>query len=430
MAEQRVVETVPTVEPQEEGSFFSEHPKLKYGLIFVVLLIIAGVVFVWSYYSVRESTDNAQIEGHIYMVSARLGGTILRINVADNQRVEAGAVLAEIDPRDYDVALERARADLAAAQASREASQAQVPITSTSTSSRLSETQAVVSAAQAEVTGAETQRSAAEARANSARARVRQVQANHQRAARDVERLRPLLEKEEISKQQFDVAEATATALQAEVESAQAQVVEAEEGIRVAASHVDEAKARLLQARAAEQGAGSGSQQVQAARAQSLSAAARVKQAEAALAQNQLNLEYTRILAPVSGVVSRKSVEVGQTVQAGQPLMAVVSLDDIWVTANFKETQLDDIRPGQKAVISVDAYGGRKYNGHVQSIAGATGAKFSLLPPENASGNFVKIVQRVPVKIVFEKGQDPEHVLRPGMSVEPTVFTGETGSSR
>ncbi len=429
MAEQRALVTDPTAEPEEGGSFFSEHPKLKYGLAAVVILIIAGVVLVWSYYSVRESTDNAQIEGHIYMVNARLGGTILRINVADNQRVEAGAVLAEIDPRDYDVALERARADLAAAQASREASQVQVPITSTSTSSRLSETQAVVSAAQAEVTGAETQRSAAEARANSARARVRQVQANYRRAARDVERLRPLLEKEEISKQQFDVAEATATALQAEVESAQAQVVEAEEGIRVAASHVDEAQARLLQARAAEQGAGSGSQQVQAARAQSLSAAARVKQAEAALAQNQLNLEYTRILAPVSGVVSRKSVEVGQTIQASQPLMAVVSLDDIWVIANFKETQLNDIRPGQKAVISIDAYGGRKYKGHVESIAGATGAKFSLLPPENASGNFVKIVQRVPVKIVFEKGQDPDHLLRPGMSVEPTVFTGKTGLS-
>ncbi len=430
MAEQTVVVRDPAVEPEEEGSFFSEHPRLKYLLLGVLLLIVAGVYFIWSHYSVRESTDNAQIEGHIYMVNARVGGTILRINVEENQRVEAGTVLAEIDPRDYNVALARAQADLAAAEASREASRVQVPITSTSTTSQLSEAQAVVSAAQAEVTAAETQKSAAEARANSARAKVRQVQANYERATRDVERLRPLLQKEEVSKQQFDVTQATATALQAEVESAQAQVLEDEEGIRVAASHVEQAKARLRQALAAEKGAGSGSEQVQAARAQSLSAAARVKQAEAALSQNQLNLEYTRILAPVTGVVSRKSVEPGQTVQAGQPLMAVVSLDDIWVTANFKETQLDDIRPGQRAVISVDAYGGRDYSGHVESIAGATGAKFSLLPPENASGNFVKVVQRVPVKIIFDKGQDPEHLLRPGMSVEPTVFTGKTGSSR
>ena len=229
--------------------------------------------------------------------------------------------------------------------------------------------------------------------------------------------------KEEISQQQYDAAVAAADASRAAVDSAQAQASEAEEGVRVAQSRIERDRAKVAQAEATVRSARTAPQQVAMTRARSESAAARVQQARAALEQGQLNLQYTTVKAPLGGVVSRKAVEIGQIVQPGQPLLAVVPLEDIWVTANFKETQLKEMRPGQKAVVSVDAYGRREYQGHVDSIAAATGARFSLLPPENATGNYVKVVQRIPVKIVFEKGQDPEHLLRPGMSVVPTVIT-------
>ena len=226
-----------------------------------------------------------------------------------------------------------------------------------------------------------------------------------------------------ISQQQYDAALASADALQAAVDSARSAVVDSQAGVQVAKSRVHQEQARLEQAQAAVQAARTAPEQVAAARAQAEAAKARWERAKAALQQARLDLEYAVVKAPVRGLVSKKTVEVGQVVQPGQPLMAVVPLDDIWITANFKETQLENMRPGQKAIVSVDAYGGRKYEGHVKSIAGATGAKFSLLPPQNATGNFVKVVQRVPVKIVLEKGQDSEHLLRPGMSVVPTVIT-------
>jgi membrane fusion protein (multidrug efflux system) len=251
---------------------------------------------------------------------------------------------------------------------------------------------------------------------------MREAEANAAKSARDVERLRGLLAKDEISQQMFDATAATAEAQKAAVDSARSMVAEAEAGLRVAESKLAQAHVGESQANAELQTAQTGPSQVAATKARASAAEARAQEARATLAQAELNLQYATVKAPIRGIVSKKGINVGQVVQAGQPLLAIVQIDDVWVTANFKETQLKEMRPGQRAVVSVDAYGGREYKGKVDSIAGATGARFSLLPPENATGNFVKVVQRVPVKIVLDPGQDPEHLLRPGMSVTPTVY--------
>jgi membrane fusion protein, multidrug efflux system len=404
-------------------TFFRRHPRAKWALLAILVLLAVGGLATWSYYSVRESTDDAQIDGHIHPVNAKVGGTVLAVNVRENQYIEAGTVLVQIDTRDYQVAVDRARADLEEAEALLHASRSDVPIASATSASQLSGAEAGVEEARADLSSSERDLAATHARVFSAQARLREAQANYQKAARDLDRLKPLIAKEEISQQQYDAAVAAAEAFHAAVDSAQAQVNEAEAGVRVAQSRIERDKAKVAQAQATVQSARTAPQQVAMTRARSESAAARVQQARAALEQAQLNFRYTTVKAPLGGVVSRKAVEVGQIVQPGQALLAVVPLEDIWVTANFKETQLKEMRPGQKAVVSVDAYGGRKYQGHVDSIAAATGARFSLLPPENATGNYVKVVQRIPVKIIFEKGQDPENLLRPGMSVVPTVFT-------
>jgi membrane fusion protein (multidrug efflux system) len=357
----------------------------------------------------------------VHPIAARVGGTVITLAVQDNQWVEAGAVLAQLDPKDYQVALDRARGDLADAEAALTGSRIDVPIASTNTGSVLTQSAAGVAESQASMTTTERTIAMAKARFDSARATVRQIQANYDRAAKDVERFKTLVAKEEVSQQQFDAAVAQADALKASVAAAQAQVVEAEANVHTQESALNQNRARLNQSVAAEQRAQTGPQQVAVAKSRAKSAEARVEIAKAAVAQAELNLQYTTIKAPVAGTVSNRSVELGQIIGPGQPLMAVIPTDDIWVVANFKETQLHKMKPGQKVVIAVDV-DGREYEGHVDSLAGATGARFSLLPPENATGNFVKVVQRVPVKIVFEPGQDKEHRLRPGLSVEPSVY--------
>jgi membrane fusion protein (multidrug efflux system) len=350
-----------------------------------------GLTF-WFYWSARVSTDDAQIEGNIVPIGTRVGGTVREVLVDDNQAVEAGAVLARIDPADYEVAVRRAEAELANARATASAARTSVPITSTTASSRLQTAQAALAAAKKNV--------------DAATARLAEAQANQDRASADLARYRQLIEKDEISAQQFDTAVTSETAARATVDAARA-------ALAAAGSQVARGEAEV---RAAE----TGTEQVDVARARAEAAEAVAQKNEAALAQARLNLGYTTIAAPVAGIVSRKSVQPGQVIQAGQPLLALVPLDRIWVVANFKESQLRRMRPGQAAEVYVDAYA-RTYRGHVDSIGGATAAKFSLLPPENATGNFVKVVQRVPVKIVLEKDQDPDHLLRPGMSVVPTV---------
>ncbi|HKS96267.1 MAG TPA: HlyD family secretion protein, partial [Terriglobia bacterium] len=315
-------------------------------------------------------------------------------------------VLVELDPRDYQVALDRARAEYASAVASAEAAHAGVPIASVSTTSQVSSTQAAVENARAALSAAQKQAQAAEAEVGAAQARSAKAQA-------DLNRYRQLVGKQEISEQQYDEAVAAAKASEATVAAAQAQA-------QAATQQVSEARGREAQAEAELRSARTAPQQVSMTRSRAAAADAAVQMAKAALEQAELNLGYTTIVAPVAGLVGKKSVEVGQNVMPGQALMALVPLDDIWVTANFKETQLKNMRPGQRVKIRVDAYG-RDYDGYVESLSGATGADFSLLPPENATGNYVKVVQRVPVRIRFDKGQDPQHLLRLGMSVEPKV---------
>ena len=402
---------------------FRRSPLAKLLLLIVVVSLVYGGVTLWRYFSIRESTDDAQIDGHVYPVSARVGGSVVKVLVDNNQYVTAGTVLVEFDTKDYRVALDRARADLAESAATLHVSQTQIPITTTTSGSQLAAAQAGVGVVEAAVNTAEKSVDAARAHLIAAQAKVRENRANEQRAARDLERMKTLVAKEEISRQQYDATVAAAESLRAQVDSAEAQVREAQEGIQVAESQLGQQKAALERARADVEAARTGPQQVDASRAHAESSGAKVKQMEAAVEQTNLNLQYTTIRAPVSGVVSQRNVEVGQVIQPGQPLFAIVPLDDIWITANFKEGELRKMRPGQRAVISVDAFGGRQYEGHVDSIAAATGARFSLLPPENATGNYVKVVQRVPVKIVLDKGENSDRLLRPGMSVVPTVFT-------
>lgn len=370
-----------------------------------------------------ESTDDAQVDARVTPIAARIGGTVKNVPVADNQPVEAGAVLVEIDPRDYEVAVAKAQAELADAEAAASAATSAVPITSATTSSNVSTAQGSVVQAQAAIEQALREVDQAKARLAVAEARRREVEAHATKAARDVERLRGLLAKDEVAQQQFDAAVAAADAQRASVDSAAAQVTEAAAGIRVAESRLMQAKAGEQPSHASLRAAETAPEQIAAMRARAASAKAHVRQAKATLDQAALNLQYVVIRAPMKGTVSRKTAEVGQVVQAGQPLLALIALETVWVTANFKETQLRTIRPGQSVKITVDAYGGREYRGKIDSIAAATGARFSLLPPENATGNYVKVVQRLPVKIVLDQGQDPEHLLRPGMSVTPTVYT-------
>ena len=375
------------------AGFFREHPRAKWVLAIVVLVLIAAGFFVWHYYSVRESTDDAQIDAHIDPISARVTGTVLRVLHDENEFVQAGTVLVELDPRDYQVALDRAKADLANAQASYVAANVGVPLTTTTSSSQLAAADAAVKAADREVQAAE--------------AKVQDAQANYTKVAADLKRMEQLVQKDEVSRQQYDAAVAASTSARASLDAANASVASAQ--------------SRAAQARAQADAAHTVPEQVKMTQARAGAAAAEVKMRQAAVAQAELNLKYTTIVAPVTGILSKRNVEPGQVIQAGQPLFSIVNLDDIWVTANFKETQLHYMRPGQKVKISVDAYG-HDYTGTVESIGAATGARFSLLPPENATGNYVKVVQRLPVRIRFDKGQDPNHMLRPGMSVVPTVL--------
>jgi membrane fusion protein (multidrug efflux system) len=387
--------------------FQAGNPRFRVFLVVgIVVLLVAGF-FLWRYFASYEDTDDAQIDGHMNSISARVSGHVLKLLVEDNQYVAAGTPLVEIDPKDYQVAVSRAKADYADAVALAEAARVNVPITSVNTSSQTSSAQADVENASAGIAAARQQYSAANAQ-------LAEAQANNVRAQSDLVRYKQLVDKQEISQQQYDQAIAAANAGAAAVDAARASASAAEHQVR-------QAQSRLVQAQANVRAAATGPQQVATIQSRAQSAEAQAEFKKAALEQAQLNLQYTVIAAPVNGVVTNRTVEVGQNVSIGQELMRVINLDDIWVTADFKETQLKQMQVGQRATIHVDS-NSKDYKGHVQSIAGASGAITSLLPPENATGNYVKVVQRIPVKITFDPGETKEHVLRPGMSVEPKVW--------
>jgi membrane fusion protein (multidrug efflux system) len=383
-------------------------PKIRrrtYFLIAGAVLLIGGF-FLWRYLSTYESTDDAQVDVHLYPVSARISGYVIKVNVDDNQWVQQGTVLVEIDPKDFEVAVTQAQANLANAEATAQSLNITVPITSVNTSSQLKSTASDIENAKAGITAAERQLTAAHAQ-------VEQAEANDVKAQDDLHRYKLLVDKREVAEQVYDQALAAAKASTATVAAARANESAAQQ-------FVQQAQARLVEAEANHQYAETGPQQVSSTKARARAAIADVEQKRALLEQAQLNLQYTKIIAPVSGEVN-KTVVVGMNVQAGQQLLTVVPLDQVWITANFKETQLRHMRVGQKAEVHVDS-SGKKFKGHVDSIAGATGPTFSLLPPENATGNYVKIVQRVPVKIVLEPGENKDRQLRPGMNVVPDVY--------
>ena len=375
-------------------------------VIALILLVVVGF-FVYRYFTSYESTDDAQVDGHINSISARVTGHVIKLNVQDNQYVQAGTVLVEIDPADYQVAYERAKADFADAQAAAIAAGVSVPITSVNTSSQMSASEADVNSARAGIQAAQQQFQAA-------KAQLEEAEANSVKAQNDLARYKQLVDKQEISQQQYDQATAASKASAAGVEAARANADAAEQ-------QVIQAKGRLVQAEANYRYASTAPKQMEISRAKAQSAIAEVQRMKASLDQAELNLNYTKVVAPVNGIVSNRTVEVGQNVAPGQELMKVINLDDIWITANFKETQLRDVKIGQRVTVEVDA-NGRRYEGKVDSIAGASGARFSLLPPENATGNYVKVVQRVPVKVVLDAGSNNDHDLRPGLSVNPKVW--------
>jgi membrane fusion protein (multidrug efflux system) len=378
----------------------------------LVVGALAAVVVIsialYRYFSTWETTDDAQIDGYIYPVSPRIAGYVTRVTVDDNQYVEAGTVLVQLDPKDYEVGVANAKAVVANDRASAASQLTTVPITSASSTNQLSSAEAEVVNATAGLAGAQKSFDAAQAA-------LRQAEANDLKAQDDVMRYKPLAAKDEIPQQRYTQAVDSERATAAAVENARASAAAAEQTVNQAQAKVSQAQAQVRSAETAPQ-------QISAQRSRAEAAAAETQRATAVLEQAQLNLQYTTIVAPVSGLVGQRSVQPGQNVSPGQQLMTIVPLDsqNIWVTANFKETQLTYMRPGQPVKISVDTYG-RTYDGHILNFAGASGARYSLLPPENATGNYVKVVQRIPVKILFENGQDPEHLLRLGMSVVPTV---------
>src|SRR3954463_691481 len=391
-------------------------------LALAAVVIVGGILIYLWLTAGRVSTDDAQVDGHITQVAARVGGTVTKVNVKENQYVEAGVVLVELDPRDYQVAVDRARAELADAQANASGAAPGIPLTQVSTATGVQTATGGFEEAQAGVGVADRQVEAARAQLVAAQARQREKEATAVKATRDVERLKGLAAKQEIAQQQYDAAVSAAASAPAAAGAAATHRSGGESAVGVAEQRARQARGGAAQAQAALQASRTGPEQLRVTKARADVANARVQQMTSALAQAELNLERTKITAPTAGVVSHKSVEMGQVIQPGQPLFALVSLEDVWVTANYKETQLKRVQPGQRAKVTVDGLD-HEYDAHVDSIAAATGARFSLLPPENATGNYVKVVQRVPVKIVFEPGQDPDHRLRPGMSVAPTIYT-------
>ncbi len=390
---------------------FQRKPWLTILLRVLVVIALMGAALFWWQSRKFESTDDAQVDGYIYAISSRVAGHVIKVNAEEGQYVKAGTVLIEIDDRDYQVAVEHAKADYMDALASSQAAQFNVPISRVGSSSQIHSAQADVLNSEAGISGAVKQVEEAEAR-------LIQAQANATTANADRVRYEQLVGKKEISQQQYEQAVAAATSANATVTAAQASVRSAQEVVK-------QARARLGQAQAALANAQITPKQISVTEARARAGDAQAAKAKATLDQAELNLSYTKITSSVDGVVGARNVDVGQNVQVGQELLSVVPLKDIWVTANFKETQLEHMRPGQPVEISVDALGGKKFEGRVTNIGGATGAKFSLLPPENATGNYVKVVQRVPVRIDFaEKDSstfNQDGRLRPGLSVNPDV---------
>ena len=407
----------------EEAPKGLANPKVRRLLITGGVVLVAALVGLFLYYHNRESTDDAQVDGHITPIASKIYGRVGAVLIDDNQAVKAGQVLVRIDPRDYQAAVDQARAALALAESDARSAGVDVPRTRENVESGTSSADAQLAAAEADLQRAQvTYEQARTADLAWAQANIDKSRANAELGQADLERYRPLMEKGEISKQQFDAAKANADATASALKADQEKLAQTERSVEIAKAQLQAAQARVNQAKAGVAAAHADIRQISMRTADAQGKIAKVQQARAALEAAELNLSYTEIVAPVDGVATHKQVEPGQIVQQGQGLLVVVPLHNVWVTANFKETQLRKMKPGQKVDVHVDTYG-RSFSGHVDSIAGATGAVLSLLPPENATGNYVKIVQRIPVKIVLDPISPDKAILRPGMNVDATVIT-------
>lgn len=390
--------------------------------IVLAMLALAAVAggWAWLHFRNRVSSDDAQVDAHIVAIAPKISGNVIAVLVNDNQAVKAGDVLVRIDPRDYQARVDMARAALVQAESQVTTSRTMVPMTNESTQSGVSGASAQLSDARAELDRAQlSYEMAASSDIAVSEAKVRSKQASNERAQADLARMKPLLDKEEISRLQYDSYQAQARVAESELRAAQEELSSVQKNANIRKSAVDAAQSKVNLAQSQVAGSLANRKQVDVRRAETGTASAGVEAARAALGAAELMLSYTTITAPSDGVVTRKSVEPGQIVQPGQSLMTVIQLQDVWVTANFKETQLAQVRAGQRAEIHVDMYG-KSVEGHVDSVAGATGSRLSLLPAENATGNFVKVVQRIPVKILVERNSGL--VLRPGMNVDATIF--------
>jgi membrane fusion protein (multidrug efflux system) len=407
----------------EEAPKGLANPKVRRLLVVGGAVVLAAIVALFAYYYNRESTDDAQVDGHITPLASKVYGRVAQVLVDDNQAVKAGQVLVKIDPRDYQAALDQAKASLALAESEARSAGVDVPRTRENVASGNSSADAGLLGAEADLARSQaTYEQAQTADLAWAQANIEKSRANAELAKADLARYKPLMEKGEISKQQYDAAQANADATASALKADQEKLEQARRNVEVSKAQRDSSRAKVEQAQAGVVAAQADLKQVSMKTADAQAKLAKVEQARAALDAAQLNLSYTEITAPVDGVATHKQVEVGQIVQAGQGLLVVVPLQNVWVTANFKETQLKKMKPGQKAEVKVDTYG-KTFGGHVDSIAGATGSVLSLLPPENATGNFVKVVQRIPVKIVLDPISADKAVLRPGMNVDATVVT-------
>jgi membrane fusion protein (multidrug efflux system) len=416
---------MPPEEPQKQD--FSakslSNPRLRRGLISGGVILVAAAVGLFLYFHNRESTDDAQVDGHITPVASKIYGRVGKVLIDDNQAVKAGQVLVQIEAADYQAAVDQARAALALAESEARSAGVDVPRTSETVASGTSSAQAQLAAAEADFMRAQAAYDQAQtADLAVAQANIDRSRANAQLARADLERYTPLMEKGEISKQQYDAARANSDATASGLVADEQRLAQAKRNIDIAKAQLEAAKARVDQGKAGVSSAHADQRRVAMRSADAQAKLASVDRARAQLDAAELNLSYCNIVAPVDGVATHKSVEPGQIVQQGQGLVVVVPLKDVWVTANFKETQLRNMKAGQKAYVKVDTYG-KTFNGHVDSIAGATGAVLSLLPPENATGNYVKVVQRIPVKIILDPISQDVAVLRPGMNVEATVVT-------
>jgi len=407
-------QTASTQQPEKPEAPPKDNSTRKLILIVVAVAIVVGALFFYWRSTFTEDTDDAQVNGNLYQVSSRVTGQVIHVDVEEQQYVHQGDPIAEIDPKDSQVALEQAEANLANAQAEYQQAIVNVPITSVQTST-------TIQTSGSDVLGSEASVQQAEAQVQADKAKVLSAQAQAQKSALDVQRYTPLVAKDVISKQQFDAAVAQAAADQGALDAAQRDVTAQEQTVSLMIARLAQSKSQQVQSQK------NGPKQVAVQQAHAAAALAAIKEAQARVDQAQLNLSYTHVVAPITGIVSNKSVAVGENLSVGQSLMTIVPLTDLWVTANFKETQLKEMHKGQDVKIEVDALGGRKFTGKVDQIGGATGSSLSLFPPENATGNYVKVVQRIPVRINFTNldQENKDFALRIGMSVVPTVRVKE-----